>query len=164
MKSSVFFELVRMRFSYLFDDYGFSVIHEEHYPEYYGNAAVVLQSDSCRIRVLLDREQVLVEAGPLSAPEEWSSHAPDFWFGLTYITAFLTQGVDQWGYQYPDTSLDLSSRIDRQMVRLASKLRAYCDQIIKLFRPEAFEITQEDLLEFQEQQVRAWLSKATGKA
>jgi hypothetical protein len=161
MKRPEFFQQVRERFSYLMDDFGFSVIHEEYYPQSFGNALVVLESKDCRIRVLLEKEQVLVDVGPLSAPEEWSSHAPDYWFGLTYVTALLAPEAEPMAYQFPDTSLDRNARIDRQLVRLAGILRPYCDQIARRFCPESFQSTQEELLQLQEKQVREWLRETT---
>jgi len=159
MERSAFYDQVKERFCYLVQDYGFSVIHEEYYPESYGNAIVVLQSKDCRVRVLLEREQVLVEVGPLWAPEDWSSHASDLWFDLTDITAFLTQGTDRWEYYFPDTSLDHAYRIDRQLIRLAGILRPYCGRVFRLFRPEVFQQKQEELVRFRKQQTEEWLRK-----
>lgn len=159
MKSGFFARQVKQRFSYLFDQYEFAVIHEEYHGQNDGNAIVVLESPACRIRVLLEREQVLVDIGPLSAPEDWSTPAPNDWFGLTYVTGFLSKGTDQWEYAIPQTTLDRNLRIDRQLVRLADKLRPYCDLIICAFRPETYEQTQRELMDYQERQVETWLRR-----
>lgn len=148
---------VKWRFSYLFDNYGFAVIHEEYHGQSSGNAIVVLESPDCRIRVLLEREQVLVDVGPLTAPEDWSTPAPNDWFGLTYITGFLSKGADQWEYAIPKTALDQDLRIDQQLIKLADKLHPYCGLIVRMFRPEAYEQTQRELIDYQAQQVKAWL-------
>lgn len=157
MNQSSFARQIIYRFGYLFDDYGFSVVHEEDHSQSGHNAIVVLESPDCRIRVLQEREQILVDVGPLIAPEDWSTPAPDLWFGLTYVTGFLSDGYDQWEYEYPDTSVDHDSRVDRQLIRLAHILLPYCSQIVRLFRSENFAQIQRDLLAYQERQVEVWL-------
>jgi hypothetical protein len=157
MKPYTFLRQIEERFSYLFDEYGFFVIHEEHHNRNGYNAVVVLESRGCRIRLLLEREQVLVDVGSLSAPKDWSTPAPDEWFGLTYVTGFLSNGTDQWKYEFPDTALDRSLRIDQQLIKLAGKLRPYCDQILCKFHPAAFEQTQRELVDYQETQVDTWI-------
>lgn len=159
MKPDYFALQVRQRFFYLFDQYGFAVIHEEHHSQNDDHAIIVLESPDCRIRILLEREQVLIDIGPLSAPEDWSTSAPNDWFGLTYVTGFLSNGTDRWEYAKPETALDRNLRIDQQLVKLANRLRPYCDLIFSAFRPEAFEQTQQALLIYQEQQVEMWLNQ-----
>jgi len=159
MKPGFFALQVKQRFSYLFDQYGFSVIHEEYHGQNGCNAIVVLESPDCRIRVLLEREQVLVDIGPLSAPVDWSTPAPNDWFGLTYVTGFLSNGTDQWEYVIPDTALDRSLRIDQQLVSLAEKVRPCCDLIVHIFRSEAYEQTQRELIDYQERQIQTWLRR-----
>ncbi|MBP7963695.1 MAG: hypothetical protein KBG20_09430 [Caldilineaceae bacterium] len=159
MQYSSLAEQVKHRLGYLVNEYGFSVIHEESHVQNGGNAIVVLESPDYRIRVLREGEQIRIDVGPLCAPSDWSISAPDLWFGLTYVTGFLSNGIDQWEYDFPDTSLDYDSRVDRQLVRLAGILRPYCSQILRFFQPEAFERHKRELLDYQERQVEAWLRK-----
>ena len=157
MKHDIFAQQIRQHFDYLFDDYGFLVIHKECHGEKRGNTIVVLESATHRIRILLESEQVLLDIGPLWAPVEWSVSAPNEWFGLTYIVGFLSNGTDELEYVFPDTSLDAISRVAQQLARLSIRLQPYCDQIARAFRPEAFEQTQQELMEYQDSQVELWM-------
>ncbi len=154
MERRVFYEQVKQHFRYLIEGCGFSLIHEEYHPEAYGNSMVVLEGHDCRVRVLLERDQVFVDIGPIWAPEVWSTTASDLWFDLGTITAYLTGGADSWEYQLPDTSLDRAARVDQQLVRLAGRFRPYVESACRLMRKDAFERSRAELVSFRERRAR----------
>ncbi len=140
MKRPAFFDQVKKHFQFLIDDHGFAMLYERG-PEGFGNCLVVLQSSDCRIIVALDRGQVFVYASPLSAPDDW--------FDLSTIIAFLTQGpgADKWEYQFPDTGFD-DDYNERQLARLVGILKPYWNQIFRLFREDVFKQKRKELAEF----------------
>jgi len=132
-----FFDQVKKHFRYLIDDYGFSVVYERYDEKVFGNCIVVFQSKDCRIRVVLDRGDIFVQIGPLSAPAVWSPASSHLWFDLGTIIAFLTQEAKadraEWFYIPPDEPLDHDARIDWQLNKLADTLQSYGKQILSLF-------------------------------
>jgi hypothetical protein len=142
MEGHPFSNQVRKHFRYLFDDYGFSVLFEEYSPDIFGNWITLLQSNDCQIRIILDRGQVFIDAGPSLAPNEW--------FDLNLITAFLAQEPRKanWQYSLPKESIAYDT-IDRQLANLADILRKYCDEIIQLFREDTFKQRKTELKEFR---------------
>lgn len=153
MEDMTFSELVNRRFRYLMDEYGFSVIHEEYYPRDFGNSLIVLQSKECRIRILKEKGEVFIDAGPLWAPVDWASNAANLWFDLSLVTQFLTRGADKWTYDHFDSLVGQSS-VDAQLARLADALRPYWDRVCTFFRKESFEIRGAELEEFRNQRLK----------
>jgi hypothetical protein len=126
MSTPSFMEQVCQHLAFLNADCGFVVVHQEYYPEHFGNALVVMQSGQCRIRILKEKGQVLVEFGPLWAPQDWACDTPDVWFDLAILLGFLTRGRCEWQYQFDDASSDPAARVTAQLDRLAGVLHAYC--------------------------------------
>lgn len=142
MEGHPFTNQVRKHFRYLLDDYSFSVLSERYSPDVFGNWITVLRSKDCQIRIILDRGQVFLDAGPSSAPTEW--------FDLSVITAFLREGSgdENWAYSLPEGSID-DDTIDRRLANLAGLLRKYCDEIIQLFHEDNFKQREAELKQFR---------------
>ncbi len=147
MEPQAFIALIQKHWPYLFQQYGFSVIHQEYYPEHSGNALVVLQSRDERLRFIYERGQVFVDAGPLTAPENWSSTTPHQWFDLVTLTAFLSNGQDHWQYG--------TGEVDAQLQKLSAKFKPYADRIFDLFRPANFARTQTELAAYADRLAQA---------
>lgn len=144
MERIMFFDLIEHYFQYLINDYGFSVIAKEVYPNF-DNAEMILQSNGCRIRVLRERGQVFVDVGPLPPRNNW--------YDLATLIAYLTRGANTWEYKIPDHG-DYEYKVEWQVMRLADILRPYCAQICKLFHKGIMEQTCTELKEFMDQQFR----------
>lgn len=151
-------ELIHEPFHYLAEDFGFSVVHVENYPQDYGNAIVVLQSGKCRLRILLERDHVFVEVGSLQAPLDWAIHAPHLWFDVGDVILFLTNGKTKWKYSLPNGGLGGTAYIVNQIERIARELRLYIGQVLHLFEPGVFEEQQARLVEYRRRQADEWLS------
>jgi len=128
METSSFFDLIEKHFLYLVDEDRFSVVKRKRYDSF-DNTEIVLQSQECRIRVLRERGQVFVEAGPLLSTEEW--------YDLATLIAYLTRETEELNYEIPDYS-DYDTRIEWQVKRLAGILKIHYVQICELFRKKTF--------------------------
>jgi hypothetical protein len=137
MDFSLFCDQVEKHFRYLIDKHGFSVVKKKPYDSQY--AMIVLQSKECRIRVLREREDIFVHAGPPSATEEW--------YDLGTLIAYLTRGTEQVEFEVPDYD-DYNARIEWQVKRLADIFHTYYIQICDLFRKETFDKERADLKDF----------------
>lgn len=136
---SMVMEQIKKYFGYLFDDYGFDVISETCF-ESFGNWVVVLRSNDCRLRIVQDRGEVSIAAGPLWSPLGWQAGP---WFDLRVITAFLTQGKVMPEY--------IPGKTDQQLERLSNLLRSYCDQICELFQERVFQQKRAELELYRDQ-------------
>ena len=139
--SSTIVDQIKKHFDYLFIEYGFQIISETHF-ESFGNWAIVLQSDACRLRFFNDRGEVFIAASPLWSPPSWQAGP---WYDLASIVAFLTQGKEK---------LELEPKlgeIEQQLMQATEVFRIYCDQIIESFREDTFQKNQSELELFKDQ-------------
>lgn len=127
MPAQMHLQQINRYFSYLFDDYGFTVSEVQDYASF-GNWMVLLTSDKCRIRFIEDRGQVTISLGPVSNAPNLNI---DAWFDLQVVTAYLNQNKFRWDYAIGDTEL--------QFVRLATTLHPYLDRIIELFTTKSID-------------------------
>jgi hypothetical protein len=154
---TAFFDKVKRHLRYLIDDYGFLVAHQENL-RIFDNCLVVLQSNDCRVRIVRDRGTVLIDVGPLSAPNVHRlSGSPDPWFDVYTAVAFLTQGtsVDSWEWFYasPDEHLEGEATNEWELAWLADKLQPYWREVFQLFREDVFEWKRKDLEEFRQKRM-----------
>lgn len=150
-------ELINKPFHYLADSFGFSVVHSANHPQDYGNAIVVLASDSCRLRILLERERIFAEVGSLQAPLDWHVHAPNLWFDVGDVISFITGGSGKWQYPYLDSDPVGSISVADQLESISIQLRPYIGEILQLFEPGIFERQQLELIAHRKQQTDQWL-------
>jgi hypothetical protein len=140
MKQSSLKTLVENYFGFLLKDYGFRVIHQEEYPEHQGNALVVLESNTCRVRFTTERGQVFMDLGPRDAPTRWRDTTPNVWFDLMTVIAFLTNGAQRLQYD--------TGALDAQMQRLSKLFQPYAKQAFDLFAAGNFKKNQATLAQF----------------
>jgi hypothetical protein len=129
---------IKKHFGYLFMQYGFKVYSEAYFYSF-GNWAVVLLSDHCRVVLWQDRGQVFVDLGPPQPSPNWQAGPLR---GLDFLIGFLTKGKETFEYEYGDT--------DEQLKRLAQVLRVYLDQICEAFHHGVFEQDNDALKQFAE--------------
>jgi hypothetical protein len=124
MSQKGFSEQVRKHFRYLIDDYGFSIVDEQHRPAFGGWSLVVFQSCNTLIRVELDRGRVLVDLGP--RPE-----VPIYSFSLSTVIEFLAPGAEEPAYVFPEKWGDYS-KVDWQVRRLARVLLQFRRKVLQV--------------------------------
>lgn len=151
-------ELVEDSFGWLLDEFGFTLIHEESYPQDYGNSIVVLESSECRLRIVLERGQVFVEVGPLHAPLDWATQAPGLWFDITDVIPFMTHEDIEWQYPLRDGDPAISSSPMDQMKGISTALRPFMRNTIHLLSPGVFEDRQMELIQFRKRRTAEWLT------
>jgi hypothetical protein len=130
MNDKEFFHLVQKHFGYLVSDQGFEVVQRETF-RHFDNAQVVFQSENCRIRVLVDRGEVYVDAAPLPPVEHC-------WIDLGTLIAFLKNDDldNSYDIEIPHQG-DRIARLEAQIQQLAALLLDHCSQICSLFSREA---------------------------
>jgi hypothetical protein len=130
---------IKEHFDYLFTEYGFKVHSESDFPSF-GNWAVVLLSNRCRLRFFQDRGTVFLDLGPPHPSPEWQAGSLH---GLNFLIEFLTKGKEMFEYEHGE--------IDEQLKRLADALHVYLDQICQAFDQGDLEQDNDELKQFSEQ-------------
>lgn len=146
---------VKVYLYYLFDEFSFTQIHAETYPQDYHNSLVVLQSHQCRARILLEKGQVSIEFGSLDSPINWSVHAPDQWFDVSDIIGYLNQRSLQPEIELINRIPDLS--FVEQLRILSISLHSHIVDIVHIFTTEMFATEQSYLMGFRRKRTNQWL-------
>ena len=115
----------------------------------FDNTEIVLESNECRVRVLRERGEVLVDAGPLSSTEEL--------YSLVTLIAYLTKEAEQLKVEVPDYD-NYDARIEWQVERMAKILQRYYMQICDLFRKETFDKERANLKDFINMRIKKRLN------
>lgn len=118
-----FTDRAKEHFSYLMDDYGYSVAEERYEPEAFGNSLVRFHSRMVDISIVLDRGQVLVDISPYLSQSNYQ-------FGLPSLLDFLRPGTETSVYVFPETWEDYDDMVEQQLVRLAHTLREDGGQLL----------------------------------
>ena len=117
-----FAEVVRDRFAFLENEYGFELLDSAYSPSFFGNSLFLYMSASTGLSMTRDRSQVFVEIGPASAPSET-------WTSLNQIVKTATGGqvpvpID------PDRGLNGTAAEARLLDHLGLLLRQYCEPLL----------------------------------
>ncbi|MCS6906699.1 MAG: hypothetical protein RML93_02300, partial [Anaerolineales bacterium] len=151
-----FLELIKLHLSYLFEQFGFAVVHWDKTLGSFGEECclIVLQSEDCRVKLYKSQGEVNLQFGPLSAPMDWRDQ---------------TQGVRQWYYIRDILSflrkepLDINKLFekmqsfetdDQQLAELSRDLQPVCERVINLFRKGIFEQWQDEYKQWREERER----------
>lgn len=132
-----FLEQIRRHFIYLFDSYGFEMVHCER-PEP-GRHLIILESDDCRIRFIQNLWDQEMAVGPRSAPISWSDSVEEvrYWYSVMEISNFLENK------EYVDIEELLQDRpfltADQKIAYLSREVKPLIDRIRVLFRESVFE-------------------------
>ena len=145
MKNKSFAGGVNEKFEFLINDYGCSVATTTA-------ESIVFQSKNFKCRVVLDRNQVFVDVGPVVELSDW--------FDLGVITAYLTQNSrnGEWEYEIPK-GVTTSKATEVQIERLANILQQYIGQIVPLFREKPYKHIKPELMDFWRRRSEALLNK-----
>jgi hypothetical protein len=150
-----FSEQARKHFQYLINDYGFSQEDRRHRSDYeivFRRKSLFQPKKGCRIRVVKDRGQVLVDIAPLWTPNDW--------FDLCDVVSYLTRRTGEpWEYKFPDRSLGRYERIEWQLEYVSEALRLHLDAILQLFQKDTFEQKRRELKEYGRELLDQWLER-----
>ena len=121
-------------FEFLFEEYGFSIIQQNEYPETFGNWYADIESRDLRLRLGLDRDQAFLNIGsPLNTNNT---------FDLSIIIA-LIDGAD------PLEICDMYDFSDFRVLALIFK--KHYTEIANLFKSENLVITETSLANLREE-------------
>lgn len=142
MHKEEFFHLVQKHFGYLTSKQGFNLVHEQRFG-HFDNQEVIFQSDTCRIRVYVDRGEVYVDVAPLPPQEHC-------WIDLGTLIAYLKGNELDDSYNKIETPRygDRMVRLEPQVRQVAALLLDYCAQICALFSSEESNQLCDKLREF----------------
>lgn len=114
---------VREHFAFALTDWGFTVV-DEPLVENPQEMVVKIESDHCRMRVMLDRGIVMVELAPkLTGVREMD---------LTELVSYLTKDEESWKYERL-TAGDIQDNVVWQMRRISARLKQSMAEIMALF-------------------------------
>jgi hypothetical protein len=115
-------ELIKEIFNPLTYEYGFSITKDFYNPEFMGNAGVVFVFDKIGIKIVVDRDQVLVNIGTSSEIEEK-------WFEFEDVIHFYAPQMNGvYLFQRPST---FHNDIDSQLKWILHLMRKYCEPILR---------------------------------
>lgn len=126
---------IKIHFDYLFNEYGFSVVHEGGDTAHY---LIVLQSGDCRMEFLYDRGVVEVSAG-----------TSQYLYNILWVINFV-KGLPQ------PTAKELghiaeffwTMRMDEGLATLSKMLKPVCREIVELFQEESFMKRRDEFEQF----------------
>ncbi len=114
---------VRTAFAFIADSAAPRVVNTPTQSQAFGDNFMSLEGDEMRVRVVLDREQYLVDLSPLS---------PD-WFDLDVILRYVTGSTD---------ARDASPNALLPLPQQAARVQRHYDAIIRAFHADAWPQTR----------------------
>lgn len=123
--------LFQQEFSYLFDDYGFQIVHKEEYRAGYGWFRIGFQTNVNRILFVRERGGGVQLLGPLTAPFEDETNRQ--WINMMSLLVYVMGTEWDWGFlsklpylEQPRASLSFN----------AKKLQPQCSEIFRMFESQ----------------------------
>lgn len=132
-------DLIQRSFDFLFEEYGFRLIHASD-ASYGPRCLVVAESKDCRVRFVSEFGSVEVDIGRLDAAPAWGDgpQGRREWFPLRAVLYFLQ------GKAWPtleesrkDGQRLASLSRDEYVAYLANQLRPVCREVCQLFSKDA---------------------------
>lgn len=115
-------EIIKAKFQFLLDEYGYSVQRELYSPEVMGNALVVFVSSTTGMMVVVDRDQVLVNIGDVSRPEKE-------WYEFSHVVHFRAPTLKE--VYYFQKNLPDHHDLEPQLDWIVHLLREYCEPVLR---------------------------------
>ena len=136
-------KLVRQYFPYLFEVYQFSVATFIRFPDF-GNWAMVLLSESCRILFHEDRGELAMAFGPLGSHITWDRKPRTTWnsgpwYDVGFVLAYLDLDKSLLTKHYPPGELN------EQMKNISEKVYPHIQEICELFQEDRFWLEKDRL-------------------
>jgi len=153
-------KLVRQYFSCLFEAYEFSVATLVHFPDF-GNWAMVLLSEHCRILFHKDRGELAMAFGPLGSHRTWNRKPRTTWdsgpwYDVGFVLAYLELDQSLLTKHYPP------ERLDKQMRNIAEKVLPYIREVCELFQEDRFWLEKDRLDGFCHKEIEGQLDSLLG--
>lgn len=133
-----FLKLIRRHFSYLFDEYGFTVMETRQYRK--GEFCMVfLKSEHALIRFEEELDSVSLLFGPVNAPLRWeyAVEGTRYWYPIRPLLDFLKREPVDYEEILREAERFLSKTLEQQLEELSCMLRPVCAQVLGLFRHDA---------------------------
>lgn len=146
-----FLRQIRQYFRYLFDLYGFEVVHSKaaRSGEY---CLIVLQSGDCRIKFYRVQGEVNLLFGTLSAHIGWEDviDGTRHWYYARSIMDF----IEKKPVDVRESLLEIRTvkTEDQQLAELSTRLQPVCDHVIRFFREDTFERWRREYEQFEQEQ------------
>ncbi len=145
-----FLEQIKQYFGYLFDQYGFEVVHSEaaRSGEY---CFIVLQSRNCRIKFYRAQGEVNLLFGTLSAHIGWEDviDGTKHWYYARSIMDFIEKKpVDVRKSFFEIRTLKTENQ---QLRELSMRLQPLCSNILQLFRIDNFKRWRKEYEQFEQE-------------
>ncbi len=146
-----FLEQIRRYYDYLFDQYGFTVVQtwESRERDY---CLVILKSDGGLLRFEKDLNSVEILLGPPDAPLGFERvvHGTRYWYSLRPLLEFLKGEPAE--LKEILRRVESFSSVEEQLEELSEMLKPACEQLLALFRGDAFKQLQQEFERFGEEQ------------
>jgi hypothetical protein len=133
-------EAVRGELSFLFRQHSATVTSNHRYPAACGNAIIVLAANGLFIRVIRDRDEILVDLAPAHAPTKWK---------LLSVAVAAVQTTDKNPALVSWASLERAGRL----------LEDNWESLDAAFAPERYASTQSTILEIEAAKLAEWVAK-----
>lgn len=144
-----FLERIRRHWAFLFEQYGFAVIHKAEAPGG-SRCLIVLESTVCRLRFIQNRWDLYVDIGTLAAPIDWkdSVQGIKYWYSIGEIFVFIKKT----SFRIEDLLQEKPFlNIDQQLRELSRELQPVFGEVIDLFREDTFGQWQDEYKRWREQ-------------
>ncbi len=130
-----FFWQIKKHFDYLFDQCGFSVVHEDGDGEH---CLIVIQSGSCQMEFLYDKGIVEISVGTSQRR-----------YYIFWVIKFV-KGKQRPTLEEIDRIMELfwSGRTDDGLRTVSKMLKPVCREVVELFQEKTFSKRQNELDEF----------------
>jgi hypothetical protein len=143
-----YFEQLKRHFGWLFDEYGFSLLHSLGDSGYY--CEFILQSGDCRFRIAVERGrsgamELTVVPDPLKA-EVFIRGLK--WYPIAYVVNFLERHRPSYEQLEERSQYLLSLSHDEFLAALAEEYRPLWPRIMQLFSEEEFQRRREEFEQF----------------
>jgi hypothetical protein len=126
-----FEESVRRQMKFLFERFGATTISNDYFPDAFGNAILIVETKTLRLRVVRDRDEVRVDVAPSGNPTDWVDSA----FALAAIEA---------------ESANYSFSLDRAITSIARHLDPKFEALQDAFTPDRYPDTREKIMQIAE--------------
>ena len=121
-------KLIKEKFNYLFEKYGFSDVYIREIQNHHKVFRIGLQSDVCKILFVREQGAGVAFLGTSSAPFE--DEMNEEWISLISLLGYILKKEFDWTFL---NTLSRSQQIEASLSFSSSQFRPYCKQITEMF-------------------------------
>jgi hypothetical protein len=146
-----YFEQLKRHFGWLFDEYGFSLLHSLGDSGYY--CEFILQSGDCRFRIDVQRGRYSsMELAMVPAPLKAEVFIRGLkWYPVAEVVNFLEKRSPDYEQVEERSQYLMSLTHDGALAALAEEYRPAWSQIMELFQEDEFERRQDEFEQFRQE-------------